>query len=142
MSRLYVWGPAPATQDHVCLAGVDCTLGALTGLYMDQGDGILAVNAGRRRAARQSCGDAPDPLIGGGALYSLTAQLKVHITGSDLPRGGTFTLCFCHQSEDCTDPGNYMARVGELVVRGPSRADQDQTCTPRSHPATAPRFKL
>ena len=56
------------------------------------------MNAGRRRAARQSCGDAPDPLIGGGALYSLTAQLKVR------------RLCATRDVE-------ARLKAGEIVVR-------------------------
>ncbi|CAE8721744.1 unnamed protein product [Polarella glacialis] len=141
LGMLSVRGVAPTTQSHLCIAGVACTLGELSGFGLSTDDyvGIIPCTPAVGSVEVASCcasEDWPSFDSGGGARHKqiqlVSSKPVVLLAASDVPPGGTWAMCQCVKSAasaaGCFSTQNAKVPVGLLTVVGPS-SSQAMPCS-------------
>ncbi|CAE8601321.1 unnamed protein product, partial [Polarella glacialis] len=141
LGMLSVRGVAPTTQSQLCIAGVACTLGELSGFGISTDDyvGIIPCTPAVGSVEVASCCASeiwPSFDSGGGARHKqiqlVSSKPVVLLAASDVPPGGTWAMCQCVKSAasaaGCFSTQNAKVPVGLLTVVGPS-SSQAMPCS-------------
>ena len=143
---LTVRGPSPLPQDRACTAGLGCTISSFTGQTLSNGDylamidpsGTCSIND-KDPTIMQDEYKIVDVITGATCTdpsnYDCGMEVTLigigdsnHAFDGDLPKGGTWSMCYCANYSGCQEFQAFTVQLGTLTVAGPTPLLQARTC--------------
>jgi hypothetical protein len=125
-----VRGPQ-GSEDQACTAGVTCTMGAFTGHLLSTDDqvGFMAHSGACITTDKDASTeimqsqfrsvDATGGALATGAPHVLSyTNTAVTVAAVDLPKGGSWRICYCTNYDSCDQYQDYTVEAGVLTVQG------------------------
>ena len=124
-----VVGPSPLKQDRTCISGRVCRMSALEGQHLAAGDQLLVLDTCYIESLlSQDNSTIPDTPYFKSELSRNGTEISTFTSGVLKIGGGTYRLCWCADSFDCSTSSGFAVDVGTLTVIGPTSFAQHSTC--------------
>lgn len=117
-------GSAPPPQDRTCVAGLSCSVEAVTGLGLADGDAFAILDTCGSTAAavpRMPQLGRPTRLLRSGAAISWGSAAAT-------AAGGQYRLCWCAAGLECSAADAFRVDAGRLELVGVAPLVQARTC--------------